>query len=132
MAQETRTQIKTYFQTGDVPTQTQFENLIESALWYDDKVVGGEVKQISIGNGSVGQVTIAANSLVEKIIIIGTASGTVNIGTSSGGNDLYDAEPFVNGSVVLSNLDLHYANSGTIYFSGHASNITVKVILRYV
>jgi hypothetical protein len=32
MAQETRTQLKTYFQTGDTPTQGQFENLIDSMV----------------------------------------------------------------------------------------------------
>lgn len=36
MAQETRTQIKTYFETGDVPTQAQLQNMLDSTLWYDD------------------------------------------------------------------------------------------------
>ena len=37
MAQENRTQIKTYFQTGDVPTQSQFGNSFDSQVfWVDD------------------------------------------------------------------------------------------------
>lgn len=30
MSAESKTQLKTYFQTGDIPTQAQFENLIDS------------------------------------------------------------------------------------------------------
>jgi len=36
MAQESRTQIKTYFNTGDTPTETQYHNFIDSAAWYDE------------------------------------------------------------------------------------------------
>ena len=37
MAQENRAQIKTYFETGDVPTETQFANSFDSQVfWVDD------------------------------------------------------------------------------------------------
>jgi hypothetical protein len=37
MAQENRAQIKTYFETGDVPTQSQFANSFDSQVfWVDD------------------------------------------------------------------------------------------------
>jgi hypothetical protein len=39
MSQETRTQLKTYFQTGDTPTQGQFENLIDSMVNKTDDAV---------------------------------------------------------------------------------------------
>ena len=38
MAQENRTQIKTYFQTGDVPTQSQFANSFDSQVFWQDDV----------------------------------------------------------------------------------------------
>jgi len=41
MAQESRTTIKTYFNTGDTPTEAQYHNLIDSAAWYDEISAGG-------------------------------------------------------------------------------------------
>ena len=38
MAQENRAQIKTYFQTGDVPTQSQFANSFDSQVFWQDDV----------------------------------------------------------------------------------------------
>jgi len=36
MAQESRATIKTYFNTGDTPTETQFHNWLDSVVWYDE------------------------------------------------------------------------------------------------
>lgn len=36
MAQESRATIKGYFNTGDTPTETQFHNLMDSVVWYDE------------------------------------------------------------------------------------------------
>lgn len=55
MAQETRTQLKTYFQTGDTPTQTQFENLIDSMVNKTDDhftKVNQTALEISLGTAS--------------------------------------------------------------------------------
>lgn len=41
MAQESRTQIKGYFNTGDTPTEAQYHNFIDSAAWYDEVSAGG-------------------------------------------------------------------------------------------
>jgi hypothetical protein len=52
MAQETRTQLKTYFQTGDTPTQGQFENLIDSMVnKTDDKFTKTNQVDLEIGLG---------------------------------------------------------------------------------
>ena len=39
MAQENRATIKTYFETGDVPTQSQFANSFDSQVFWVDDVV---------------------------------------------------------------------------------------------
>lgn len=36
MSQLSRAQIKTYYETGDRPTQSQFSDFIDSAKWYDE------------------------------------------------------------------------------------------------
>lgn len=36
MAQESRSTIKGYFNTGDTPTEAQYHNFIDSAKWYDE------------------------------------------------------------------------------------------------
>ena len=38
MAQQSRTTIKTYFETGDVPTQSQFEDSFDSEVFWQDDV----------------------------------------------------------------------------------------------
>lgn len=49
MAAETRTQLKTYFETGDYPTQTQFSNLIDSFFNLTDD---SYITKIGTANGS--------------------------------------------------------------------------------
>ena len=39
MAKQNRSTIKTYFETGDVPTQTQFEDSFDSQVFWNDDVV---------------------------------------------------------------------------------------------
>lgn len=36
MSQLSRAQVKTYFETGDYPTQDQFSSFIDSTVWYDE------------------------------------------------------------------------------------------------
>jgi len=47
MAAESRTTLKTYFETGDTPTQAQFANLIDSfySLVSDFKILFGTINQ---------------------------------------------------------------------------------------
>lgn len=44
MSQQSRTTVKTYFETGDTPTQEQFATLIDSAAWYDEVPSGPQKK----------------------------------------------------------------------------------------
>lgn len=76
------------------------------------------------------QVPIPAGSLVSKIIINSTASGTVNVGSTSGGTDIHEAEPYANGARV-SLPSTYFTNAGTLFFSGHTHALTLKIILDY-
>jgi len=74
-------------------------------------------------------VAIPAGKLLEKIVVVGSGSGTVSIGTSSGGNDLFNSEPYdSNGSVFI--LEKYFKNAGTIYFSAFSGTLTVKIYYR--
>ena len=55
MSAQSRTTLKTYFNTGDKPTEAQFENLIDSGLNLTD---GGTVAGASHFSGSSAIVTI--------------------------------------------------------------------------
>lgn len=127
MAQESRTQVKTYFQTNDYPTEAQCVNLIDSAAWYDEVVPGKVLAPAGMASGSVGSQAIAANSLVTHIIITASGAGTVNIGTSSGGTQISAAEPYVNGTICFVANEA-FTSSATLYFSGHSHTLTVKII----
>ena len=66
MSQETRTQLKTYFETGDIPTEAQFINLIDSLLNITDdgELVNGESgidAHVGGGQGSAYQLTKRVN-----------------------------------------------------------------------
>lgn len=61
MSQVSRTIVKTYFETGDRPTQDQFGNLIDSAAWYDEaapnallssyQALGSQIKALPLWGG---------------------------------------------------------------------------------
>ena len=85
MAQQNKTKLKTYFQTGDVPSSNQYGELIDSSLNLTDTSIQiGECSISSSGNikfqGSssfVGAITASGNI---------SASGTITAGTASFGN----------------------------------------------
>jgi hypothetical protein len=63
MAVETRTQIKAHFETGDEPTQAQFENFIDSAAWKYESI---EYQLLSnLGSKIVGQpICLSFNQII--------------------------------------------------------------------
>jgi len=68
MAQQTRTTLKGYFETGDVPTQAQFENLIDSTPNITDDGIIPEEKWYTLdnitftGDGTYGTPLLTADS----------------------------------------------------------------------
>jgi hypothetical protein len=87
MAVENRTTLKTYFETNDVPTQAQFQNLIDSAanLAEANNFQGSQVSRTlnEVITSVTGTLTVAGHSgAVLK------TSGNVTIPTTAGFNCL--------------------------------------------
>lgn len=76
------------------------------------------------------QISIPAGSVVSKIILKSTATGSVNIGSTSGGTDISESEPYYNGNQVMQP-NTYFETSGTLYFSGHTHALTIKIIIDY-
>lgn len=97
----TRTNAKTYFETGDKPTQAQFGDLIDSSLFYEDTSDFGRslvsasaassVRSL-LGVGTVGGIIFTTNT---------TASVQQNIGGGVVGRTIFEA---VTTASVISNL----------------------------
>lgn len=64
MAQEPRNTIKAYFETGDIPTQAQFGNLIDSAIWYED--FNANTILVANVDNTPTPITISANQVVGR------------------------------------------------------------------
>lgn len=80
MAVETRTQLKTYFETGDVPTQGQFELLIDSLQHVND-----EIRLVAIA--ADGTLTIPVGKTCNWIGILCNGAGTIKVGTTGAGSE---------------------------------------------
>ena len=88
MSAETRTTLKTYFNTGDKPTETQFGNLIDSNLNLTD---GGTVAGNAVFTGDAeftalnNTVTLIVGDVGNNTTINTLVSGyTYHIGTTTG------------------------------------------------
>lgn len=83
MTVENRTTLKTYFEAGDVPTQAQFGNLIDSAanLGEDNDFQGYEVSSFrnKVVTSVTGTLTMAAHS--GNIL---KTSGNITVPTTAG------------------------------------------------
>lgn len=112
MAIRTKAVLKTYFETGDYPTQQQFEDLIDSMHGKDTAIPITAIEGLLgilnsyalasqlglmipiIGNynhlmPSTAGIDIVAGTLVKAIVVRGTtADAEVQIGTTLGGSDL--------------------------------------------
>jgi hypothetical protein len=75
-------------------------------------------------------VIIGAGVLVEKIVVIGTTTGTFQLGTTPGSSNILDnsSEYTPNGTVFAFNQYFHAA--GLLCFSGFTGTLTVKIYTR--
>lgn len=76
-----------------------------------------------------GTVAVAAGRMVAKIVVIGSGSGTFNLGTTASGTEIMEGATFDTDGAVYA-LDNYFHSGGTLHFSGGFSgSITVKLIL---
>lgn len=87
MAQENRAQIKTYFETGDVPTQSQFANSFDSQVFWQDDV---ETDLTSNSDSKVPTVKAVVDGIAA--IPVSPLADVLDQGNTSGANDIvFDA-----------------------------------------
>lgn len=108
MAIETRTQIKTYFETGDIPTEAQFINLIDSLLHQteDNAAVetayNNQVSIVSQAEAEAGTATTARRWTAQRV-----AQAIAALGGGGGGSAAED--DLTSGTVTAK----AYRNGGT-------------------
>jgi cytoskeletal protein CcmA (bactofilin family) len=119
MAKQTRTTLKGYFETGDIPNQNQYGHLIDSQLNLQD----GNMQLVS-GSISASSYTSATNIIVGTDITASgniSASGTLDIT----GNVNFDSDLDVDGTTNLDNTDI----DGTLVVDG--TNISLDATTTF-
>lgn len=135
MAKTSRNIIKTWFETGDFPTQDQFWSWLDSFWHKDDKLPTSQItglddliagkattEQITnlqnqidqINNGPTSQTLnentayeIPAGKLLEKITVKSTGDlDAFGIGIGNGGYDIIPSMPVASGSIELFTLNI--------------------------
>lgn len=85
------------------------------------------VQSATVANN--GTVAVSAGRVVAKVVVIGGASGTFNLGTSASGTEVLEGEGFDTDGAVYA-LDRYFHSGGTLHFSGgFAGSLTVKLVL---
>ncbi|KOS04791.1 hypothetical protein AM493_01075 [Flavobacterium akiainvivens] len=133
MATQNRTTLKTYFNTGDRPTQAQFVDLIDSAVTVnEDKATTLEAQTGSIDNKYM------TPQKVSQAIAQLSPIKTVNSKTPSSGNvalaiaDIPSLQTTLNGkqATLTSGTTIKTINGATILGSGNIALPTLPIIVR--
>lgn len=129
MPKQIRTTLKGYFETGDIPTQQQYQDLIDSFVSLDDTTVNPQI--INTGLSASGyistksHITASGDISASGNFIIGghiTSSGNIS---SSGGieaasltGSLSSTEVTVGGNISVEDIN----STGNIYTTGHITS----------
>lgn len=139
MTAQTRTQLYQYFQTGDKPTQGEFQNLIDSSLNIADASAQSIVSDVSCtGTLDVNNTFTVAGSAQSNLTGNLSVSGslTVSGATTFAGGITFSSDVSVGGSLTVAGsaqLGPIYSNGLTIESSGFSSlsgNVSVSGILN--
>lgn len=91
MAIVTRTTAKSYFKTGDKPTQSQFGDFIDSSLFYEDTSDLGR-QLVSASSATSARSLLGAGTVGNNLFIATTtASGQNQLGGGTAGKALFEA-----------------------------------------
>lgn len=133
---------KQWFETGDFPTQTQFEQTLEWLRWKDEKIAFADLTpelqaQITANNSviefddSVSSWTFPAHTLIVRVWCMANVDHTFSMGTTFGGTQIFDnVELPANGvqEGILSN-PYYCLNATTIYWTALPANTKFKIYL---
>lgn len=138
MAVQAKNILKTWFETADKPTQQQFWDWLDSyyhklepigvgAIDSDELTqfvqgiisnqFGGGVSGVSILVDGTATYDVPANILIREFLIVPTTNGLLKIGTSPGGDDLYDSEAIAS-EVELAIINSFSVSTRTLHFTG--------------
>jgi hypothetical protein len=145
---ESRNILKQYYLTGLYPTQQQFFNWLESfihktedgiaivdvtglAAALNAKADASAVELITpkVLASGVASWLVPAGTLIEKFLFIDTASITVKLGTTLGGNDIFEDFTFNAGGGIYS-IDKYFPTATTIFFTGFTGSTITKIFKR--
>lgn len=90
MAIESDNQLKTYFNTGDVPTEENYHNFIESKY---SRFHGLGSNEITVQDDY--QIQIPAKQMLIRVVVWATSAATINLGDALGEKQYIDEEPLV-------------------------------------
>lgn len=151
MAIQLLSTLKSWFETGDKPTQAQFWDWLDSFRHKNDSIPMGDVSgldsalaglasQSSVDSLKAINLTvlapttsasqnIPAGTVINKIRIKSSSAISFNLGTSSGGSQILSAEPLAANQAGIYTLDFDCEAVTTIHFSALAGNTNIKIFL---
>lgn len=140
MSQVNRTTLKGYFETGDIPTQAQFINLIDSLLSIldDGCLVGGE-DNITAHAGGGSFLAYALTKKCNRVTTVASAGDSIKLPSGVAGMSVYiwnnsgtscDCFPAAGGYIDSLAVDTATAIGGAEYpmFFCYAANKWKKIL----
>ena len=143
----TKDTLKTYFETGDYPTQQQFTNLIDSLRHVNDPIAFADLAEEvitainnaadSTGNAPIvtepgaTTVTIPHGTLIDLVVVLNSVGVIFSAGWSDGGTDVIDNFQIPDNKSVISTIIYNRADEhGTLYLNGVTGGTVVKLYKR--
>lgn len=116
-----------YLGAGETPAPRQIPESVLLA-WINANVSTPiSVTSASVTTGSP-DISIAAGRLVLGMLITGSGSGTLDVGTAPGGSNILAGESYSTAPAFFF-VPWYFAGSGTLNFDGFSGTLTVKLIL---
>lgn len=121
MAQVSDTEIKSYLNTGDTPTEAQCVNWVDSKYNLGDTLPQANVANLAPLTASVsgsGNIVVPIDTLMQFIVLIPSAGGAYTIGTTPGGSE-YESGTLTGTTPYTYVVSGEYMSAATtIYFTG--------------
>lgn len=123
MAIVSRTSAKAYFETGDKPTQSQFGDFIDSALFYEDTSDFGR-SLVSASSAISARSLLGGGNVGSNLFtVITTASGQTQLGGGIVGRQIFEAITTASGRNALDAQPLNTNLSAFANLSGSENKI---------
>lgn len=148
MPQRPLNTLKTYFETGDKPTQAHFWDWLESFWHKDDSIPIASVSGLSdtlntyateadlnafkavdltvLAPNTTASINIPAGSILQKLRVKSTSAVTFKLGTTVGGGEILDSESLGANQVGIYNVDFDSENLTTLHLSSLAGTTNIK------